>query len=111
MADLPPRSDRILNDERIGGKQHTIVFNGLADQHAVKWVSMKLGKFVQMKHGSLVQRKSGDPMSRALFRHKPIERSGERQFPKSMLDRQFPSRHGTEEDFVGRVREDLARRR
>jgi hypothetical protein len=51
-----------------------------------------------------------DPMSRARFRHKPIECAGERQFAKSMLDRQFPSRHGTEENFVGRVREDLARR-
>ena len=48
---------------------------------------------------------------RTRFRHKPIERAGERQFAKSMLDRQFPSQHGTEENFVGRVREDLARRR
>ena len=50
-------------------------------------------------------------MSRARFRHKPIECAGERQFPKSMLDRQFPNRHGIEENFVCRVREDLARRR
>ena len=110
MADLPPRSNRILNDERIGGKQHTIVFNGLADQHAIEWVSMELGKFVQMKDGSLVQRESGDPMSLTFFRHKPIECAGEWQFTEGMLDRQFPNRHDTEEDFVGRIREDLARR-
>lgn len=63
-----------------------------------------------MKHGSLVQRENGDPMSLTFFRHKSIERTGEWQFAKAMLDRQFPSRHGTEEDIIGRVREDLARR-
>lgn len=64
-----------------------------------------------MKHGSLVQRESGDPMSLTFFRNKPIERTGEWQFTEAMLDRQLPSRHGTEEDFVGRVRENLARGR
>jgi hypothetical protein len=39
-ADLPPRSDRILSDEWIRGKQHTVVLNGLTDQHAIKRVSM-----------------------------------------------------------------------
>jgi hypothetical protein len=63
-----------------------------------------------MKNGSLVQRESGDPMSLTFFRNKPIECAGKRQFAEGMLDRQFPNRHDTEEDFVGRIREDLARR-
>ena len=62
-----------------------------------------------MKHGSLIERESGDPMSLTFFRNKPIERTGERQFAEAMLDRQFPGRHNTEEYFVGRIREDLAR--
>ncbi len=54
-----------------------------------------------MKHGSLVQRESGDPMSLTFFRNKPIERTGEWQFTEAMLDRQLPSRHGTEISLAG----------
>jgi hypothetical protein len=90
-ADLPPRSDRILSDEWIRGKQHTVVLNGLADQHAIKRVSMQQGKFVQVKNGSLVQRERGDPMSLTLFHNKAIERTGERQLAQGMLDREFPN--------------------
>jgi hypothetical protein len=85
-ADLPPRSDRILSDERIRGKQYTVVLNGLADQHAIKRVSVQQGKFVQVKNGSLVQRERGDPMSLTFFHNKSIERVRERQLAQGMLD-------------------------
>jgi len=85
-ADLPPRSGRILRDERIRGKQHTVVLNGLADQHAIKRVPVQQGKCVQMKNGWLVQRERGDPMSLTFFHNKAIERTGERQLAQGMLD-------------------------
>ena len=84
-ADVPPRSDRILRDERIRGKQHTAVLNGLADQHAIKWVSVQQRKCVQMKNGWLVQQERGDPMSLTFFHNKAIERTGERQLAQGML--------------------------
>ena len=85
-ADLPPRSDRILGDERIWGKQHTVVLNGLADQHAIKRVSVQQGEFVKVKNGSLVQRECGDPMSLTFFHNKVIKRVGEGQLAQGMLD-------------------------
>ena len=106
-ADLPPRSDRILSDEWIRGQQHTVVLNGLADQHAIKRVSVQQGKLVKVKNGSLVQRERSDPMPLTLFHNKAIERTGERQLAQGMLDREFPDRHGAEENFVGRIGEDL----
>ena len=104
---LPPSSDRILSDEWIWGEQHTVVLNGLADQHAIKRVSMQQGKLVKVKNGLLAQRERGDPMSLTLFHNKAIECAGERQLSQSMLHREFPDRHGAEENFVGRIGEDL----
>jgi len=85
-ADVPPLSDRILRDERIRGKQHTAVLNGLADQHVIKRVSVQQRKCVQMKNGWLVQRECGDPMSLTFFHNKAIERTGEWQLAQGILD-------------------------
>jgi hypothetical protein len=38
---LPLRSDRILNNERIGSPQHAIVLNGVADQHPIERIAMQ----------------------------------------------------------------------
>lgn len=111
MCNLPLRSDGILSDEWIRGKQYTVVLNGLADQHAIKRVSVQRGKFVQMKNGSLVQRESGDPMPLTFFHNKAIEGAWERQLAQGMLDGEFPERHGAEKDLIGRIGEDLTRRR
>jgi hypothetical protein len=71
----------MLSDERIRGKQHTVVLNGLADQYAIKRVSVQRGKFVQMKNGSLVQRERGDPISLTFFHSKARTYRGEAACP------------------------------
>lgn len=41
LGNLPIGSDGVLDDERIGRQQDTVVFKSLANEHAIKWVSMK----------------------------------------------------------------------
>jgi hypothetical protein len=48
------------------------MLDGLADQHAIKWVSMQRREFVQVKNGSLVQRERGDPVALTFIHDKAI---------------------------------------
>jgi hypothetical protein len=53
---LPLRSDGVLSNERIRCEQHTIVLDGLADQHPIERIAMQGRKFVQVKHRPFFER-------------------------------------------------------
>ena len=66
---------------------------------------------MQMKNGSLMQQESGDPMPLTFFHNNAIKGAGERQPAQGMRYGEFPERHGAEKNLIGRIGEDLTRRR
>jgi hypothetical protein len=106
---LPLRSDGILNNERIRCEQHTIVLNGLADQHPIERIAMQRGKFVQVKHGPFFERQNRYPMHLPLRQQKPIKGSRQRKLSQRMFHRDLPHRHDTKQDLMGRICKHLRR--
>jgi hypothetical protein len=90
QGNLPISSDGVLSNERIGRQEDTVVFESLAHEHAIKWVSMKGWQFVQMQHRGLFERKRSQAVALSLLYHESIESTGERQFPESVFHREFP---------------------
>jgi len=108
---LPASSNGILRDQRVRCQQQAIMFNCLADEHAIKRVSMQDRKFGQMEDGSFIERKCRNPMSFPLLYDETVDRARQRQLTKSMLHGKFPDGHRAEQHFVGGIREDLLRSR
>ena len=63
------------------------MFDGLADEHTIKRISVQRGKFMKMKHGPFIEWKCGNPMPFPLLYHKTLNGTRERQLPESMLHR------------------------
>ena len=72
------------------------MFDGLADEHAIKRVSMQDRKFVKVEDGPFIERKRRNPMSLPLLYDKTLDRARQRQLAKRMLHGDFPNRHRTE---------------
>ena len=107
---LPLRSNRILGNQGVRRKQQTFMFDGLADEQAIKRVPMERGQFMQVKHGPFMKRERRNPMSLPLVHHEALDRTGQRQLSQGMLHGEFPHGHHAEQHLVGRIREHLLRR-
>ena len=78
ILSLPLRSNRILCNEGVRGEQYAIVLDGLADEHAIKGVSMQCGKLMEVEYGLFVKRERRNPMPFSLFHHETLDRTGQR---------------------------------
>lgn len=85
------------------------MFDGLADQHPVKRVSMQRRKFVEVEDSLFIKRKYPDPMPFPLVNDETLNRTRQRQLPKRMLHGELPNGHCTQQHLVGRIRKDLLR--
>jgi len=54
------------------------MFDGLADEHPIKWIPMQSRKFVKMKDGSFVERKRRNPVSLSLLNDESLDRARQR---------------------------------
>ena len=109
MRALPLRSNWILCDERVWGEQHTIVLDGLADEHAIKGIAMQRGKLMEVEYGLFMERECRNPMPFPLLHYKTLDRTGQGQLSKGMFHGEFPHRYDTEQHLVGRICEQLPR--
>lgn len=87
------------------------MFDGLADEHAIKRVPVQGGKFVKVEDGSFIERKCRHPMSFPFLHDETFDRARQRQLAKSILHGEFPDGHRAEQRFVGRICEDFLRSR
>lgn len=85
------------------------MFNGLADQHPVKRVSMQRRKFVEVEDSLFTKRKYRNPMSFPLLNDEALNRTRQGKLPKRMLHGELPNGHCTQQHLVGGIREDLLR--
>jgi hypothetical protein len=97
---FPLGSDWILNNERNGGEQHTIVLERLANEHRIKRVSMEWRKLVEMQNGAFFEGQRGHSMPFPIGHDEAIACAGQRKLPKSMLNGDFPDQHRTEQDLI-----------
>jgi len=87
------------------------MFDGLTDEHAIKWVSMQSRKFVKVEDSSFIERKCRNPVSFPLLHDERLDPTRQWEFPKCMLHGYFPNRHRAEQHVVSWIREDLFRGR
>lgn len=69
---LPLGSNWILGYQGIGREQKTVMFNGLADEHTIKWVPVQSRELVQVEDCTFVKGKHRDAMALSLLHEKPI---------------------------------------
>ena len=87
------------------------MLDGLADEHAIKGVSIQRGKFMEVEYGLFMKQERSNPMPLPLFHHETLDRTGQRQLSKGVLHGEFPHRHDAEQHLIGRIRKQLLRRR
>lgn len=75
--ELPNGLDGILGNEWIGGQDGEFMLNGLENEHAVKWVFMKSGKFWQVSRCGFFEGECTDTIAPLLLMDKLIYRCGE----------------------------------
>jgi hypothetical protein len=76
------------------------MFDGLADEHAIKRISMQRGELMKMEHSPFIEWKRRNPMPFPLLHHKTLNGTRERQLPKRMLHRNLPDGHRAEQYLI-----------
>lgn len=69
---LPLGAHRILGNQEIRREQKTVMFNGLADAHAIKRVPVQSRELAQMQHRTFVKGKHCNAMALSLLHEKPV---------------------------------------
>ncbi len=77
------------------------MLNGLSNEHEVKWVFMKSGKFWQVSGCGFFEGECTDTMALPLLRDKLIYRCGEENLAQRVFHENFPERNRTQYYFMG----------
>ena len=76
------------------------MLDGLANEHAVKWVLMKSGKFRQVAGCGFFEGEWADTMALTLLRDELIHWVGKGNPTQRVFHQNFPNGNGTQQNFM-----------
>ena len=107
---LPKAALRVALKLFVRGDQNQTMRQGLAGQHAVKWIAMQGRQLGQVQYGAFLQGQGADLVAFPLFGNETLWRDRQWEASQGVFDGNFPDRDAAKVYLIGRIAERLVRR-